>query len=79
MTKKEFNILLPIKLQELLALIGEKEQFDFFTALHYLYESELYNAISNEDTKVWHLSNEKLYEMLKNEKIYGGVRFPDYV
>jgi hypothetical protein len=51
----------------------------FMDALPYLYATELYAALTNEQTKLWHLSTEKLYEMLKNEKLNNKLEYPDFV
>lgn len=79
MDNKKYESILPIKLQGLIALILEKEKLTFVNTLHYLYESELYKNLANEETKIWHLSNHKLYLMLNEEKKGNDFRYPDYV
>lgn len=74
-----FESIMPLKVQDLISLIVEKRQFDFDIALQYLYESKLYDALSTEDTKLWHLSSEKLYDMLVTEKDTGELIYPDFV
>ena len=79
MNKKEFTALLPIKIQDLISLISEKERLSFIDSLHYLYESRLYRHLSKEESKIWHLSTLKLYLMLRKEKITEVLEFPDCV
>jgi hypothetical protein len=79
MTKKEYEILLIIKLQALVFHIMKRKKKKFRSTLKYLYKSKLYEALSNEKLKVWHFSTWKLFEMLENEKRTKKLVFPDYV
>jgi hypothetical protein len=79
MDKLEFESFVELKIRDIIALVIEREAFDFETAIHYLYKSSLYRFLLKENTKLWHLSNEKLFEMLVNEKANKQLIFPDYV
>lgn len=79
MDKPEFESFVELKIRDIIALVIEREAFDFEMALHYLYKSRLYRLLLNENTKLWHLSSEKLFEMLVNEKENKQLIFPDYV
>ncbi len=79
MDKPEFESFVELKIRDIIALVMEREAFDFEAAIHYLYKSRLYSLLLNESTKLWHLSNEKLFEMLINEKQNKQLIFPDYV
>ena len=79
MLQNEFDTYVELKVEDLVSLIIENEHFDFVNALQYLYESKLYRALLDESTKIWHLSNEKLFEMLKIEKQTNEFIFPDFV
>ncbi|MEI6754020.1 MAG: hypothetical protein WCK78_12755 [Paludibacter sp.] len=79
MNKDEFNSLVEIKVQDLVSLIIEQNQYDFLDAVKYLYDSKLYDSMLNEKTKLWHLSNYKLFEMLLEEKQTHELKYPDYV
>jgi hypothetical protein len=79
MTKPEFNALLPFKVEDLVSYIIENEKLTFNDAVDKLYQSELNNCLSSEETKLWHLSTAKLYEMLEEEKITGHFKYPDFV
>lgn len=79
MEKPVFESIMPLKVEDLISLIVEKHQFEFDVALQYLYDSKLYDALSIEETKLWHLSSEKLFDMLLTEKNNGELVYPDFV
>jgi len=79
MNINEFEAVFPIKIQDFVSLIIEAKNINFEEAVQFLYESELYEALSNEKTKLWHLSSEKLLEMLLIEKSTGKLIFPDFI
>ncbi len=79
MIQNEFDTYVELKVQDLVSLIIEYEKLEFVDALQYLYESKLYIALLDESTKIWHLSNEKLFEMLKIEKQTNKLIYPDFV
>ena len=79
MDKFEFESFVELKIRDIISLVMEREALDFETAIHYLYKSRLYRLLLNESTKLWHLSNEKLFEMLISEKQNKQLIFPDYV
>jgi len=79
MDKTEFEAIFPYKMQDLVSRIIETLKIEFDDAVQILYESDLYEALSKEETKLWHLSTEKLLEILLIEKTTGKLIFPDYV
>ena len=79
MDNNVFKSIIPLKIQDIISIIKERKHFNFHNALHYLYESKLYDVLSIEDTKFWHLSSEKLFDMLENEKLTKKIIFPDYI
>jgi len=60
--------IMPFKLQQLVELIMEKKQFGVEDAFHYLYTSDCYQLLLQEDTKLWYMSALGIYEMLEEEK-----------
>ena len=78
MENNVFEAIIPLKIQDLVSLIIEKKQFDFDASLQYLYNSQLYAALSVEETKLWHLSSEKLLDMLEKEEHTGNLEYPDF-
>ena len=79
MNNDVFKSIIPLKIQDLAAMIMEQKQIEFRKAIQYLYNSKLYETLSNEETKLWHLSKEKLFDMLENEKRTNKIIFPDFV
>lgn len=71
--------LIPYKISEIVMLIMENKKPDFTNAVKYLYKSKLYKHLSDETTKLWHLSAEKLFDILENEKKNNEFQFPDFV
>ncbi len=79
MIETEFDTFVELKIQGLVSLIIEHEHLAFEDALQFLYDSKLYDALLEEHSKIWHLSNEKLFEMLLNEKQTNELTYPDFV
>ncbi len=79
MNKEQFNVLLPLKIQDLVSLLIDERNMNFDEALDYLYTSKIYEQLSDESTKIWHLSSHKLLEILEIEKKTGKVELPDFV
>ena len=50
-----------------------------YKAIDYLYSSELYEYLSNEETKFWHFSPSKLFDLLEEEKQNNFFEIPDFV
>jgi hypothetical protein len=63
-----FNSIIELKIQDLTSLIIEQKNLNFRESLSYLYDSTLYVKLTKEETKLWHLSTQKLFEMLEVEK-----------
>ena len=47
-------------------------------AMEKFYSSELYSVLEKEETKVWHYSVLKLYELFKEELTFGSFNLPEY-
>ena len=79
MTEEGFQALIPFKIEDFISLIIDRKQLDFEGAIVYLYDSKLYEALSKEETKLWHLSIPELFNMLETEKNTGNFEYPDFV
>ena len=79
MEKNEYDAFIELKIHDILSLTIDNEHLNFEEALQYLYESKLYEELIDENTKLWHLSAEKLFDMLVHEKQTNELIFPDYV
>lgn len=78
MENKEFNTFIKIKIQALVDRIMERKSLLFEDAINYLYNSRTYKMLLNENSKIWHYSTEKLFEILENEYKNNKLTFPDY-
>ena len=75
---EKFAALLSISiLPQIVSLIISKENVDENTALNWFYESKTYDALSKEDTKMWHYSPLMIYHIWKKEKETGEVIYPE--
>ena len=74
-----YKAIIPYKIKDLIQLIIENKQKVFLHAIDYLYSSELYEYLSNEETKFWHFSPTKLFELLEEEKQNNFFEIPDFV
>lgn len=74
-----YSSLIPYKIADIVSLIIKEKEYDFINSLKYLYNSKLYEYLSDETTKLWHLSSEKLFDILKNEKQNNSFQLPDFV
>lgn len=79
MTNPNYTSIIPYKISEITSLIIENKKIKFEDAINYLYLSKLYDFLSDEKTKLWHLSSYKLFELLEKEKQSNNFDFPDFV
>ena len=67
------SVIIPRLLSKLTETKGITEQ----EAIQILYNSKLYEALEQEETKLWHLSVESLYSLLDEEMTTGIITFPE--
>jgi len=60
--------IMPFKLQQLVEVIMDKKQMGMEDAFHYLFTSECYQLLIQEETKLWYMSALGIFEMLEEEK-----------
>jgi hypothetical protein len=58
-------------------LLMEKRELTLEEASDALYNSQLYKALEDEETKVWRLSYPLLYDLLEEELATGKITFPE--
>jgi hypothetical protein len=68
---------LRVKIPRLLKIMEEESSLDFRTALHELYNSQLFADLQDEPTKIWHFSEYLLYDLWRQEKTTGVIVYPD--
>ncbi len=77
MEKQRFSSVLFLLVPQIIQLIIEDRKIDEEKATELFYVSELYARLEDEETKLWHLSANALYEMLKEEHKTGSVTYPE--
>ena len=77
MNKEQFEAMMPPIVENLVAMIADKQNMSEDEAITTLYSSKLYAMLEQEDTKVWHYSTLMLYELLTEEETTGNIEFPD--
>ena len=78
MNKEQFEALLPLIITALMKKIIERKKISQDEAFSQLYNSRLYNALDDEETKVWHYSTEMLFYLFEEEMATGNLEFPEY-
>ena len=78
MNKKEFNIFINIKIQALIDRIMERKLLSFEEAIYYFYNSHTCKMLLKEESKLWHFSTEKLFDIINNEYKNQKLSLPDY-
>ncbi len=65
--------IMPFKLQQLVELIMDKKQLGYEDAFSYLYNSDCYKLLLQEDAKLWYMSALSIYDLLEEEKKSGKI------
>ena len=74
---KEFSILMATYIvPETLQIYIKNNNCDYMTAVHNLYQSDLFKRLENKKTRLWHLSPMQLAEILKDEIDQGYLEIP---
>ena len=61
----------------IIRLIMENRNLRLEEAAGLLYNSELYKALEDDETKVWRLGYPLLYDLLEEELTTGAITFPE--
>lgn len=77
MEKNKFEVILTLIIQNLVTEIVENKKISELEAMTKLYSSKLYNALEQENTKLWHLSPKALYELYIQEQNTGDIIYPE--
>ena len=76
--KAKFEALLPLIVAALIQKIIERKKISQDEAFSQLYGSRLYFLLDDEQTKVWHYSAEKLFQLFDEELTTGNLELPEY-
>ncbi|MFH2141965.1 MAG: hypothetical protein ABIJ97_06055 [Bacteroidota bacterium] len=79
MSEINYTTIITYKIKDIVSLIIINKKMSFIDTLEYLYKSSLYENLSNEKKKLWHLSSLKLFHILENEKKTNILQLPDFV
>lgn len=63
-TQSNLHLLLPGKVTALARFYAEDHQCSMLEAVRYIYTTPLYQRLSDESTKLWHLGAVTLYGMM---------------
>ncbi len=77
MEQKKFEAMLVLIVPKVIRLIKENTGTDEMTATRDFYSSQVYAALEQEDTKLWHLSPQALYMLYEEEQKTGNITFPE--
>lgn len=77
MSQEQFIAMMPYISADLIAMIVRKLGISETDAISKLYNSQLYAALEQEDTKLWHYSTEMLFSLLEQEEQTGSICYPD--
>ena len=77
MGQEQFAAMMPYISADLVAMIANKQDISNEEAISKLYASKLYEALENEETKVWQYSTQMLYSLFDQEEKTGAIQFPD--
>jgi hypothetical protein len=71
MSQQKTNIetaIMPFKVQQLVEIIMQQKQFGSEDAFAYLYSSDCYELLLQEEAKLWYMSGLSIFEILEEEK-----------
>ena len=74
---KKFEAMLVLIVPQVVHLIAENYNMNEIDASRLFYESQVYEVLEQEDTKLWHLSPLTLFNMFDEEQKTGSFVFPE--
>jgi len=77
MNQTQLPSFLAIIVPRILSQLAETKKITGQEAIKILYNSKLYEALEQEETKLWHLSIETLVSLLDEELSTGKITFPE--
>lgn len=77
MDKEKFESMLILIVPKVVKMIVESYKLDEIKASEKFYNSELYEKLEQEETKLWHLSPLTLFNMFDEEQKTGTVIYPE--
>lgn len=77
MDNKKFESMLILIVPEVVRLIVKNYKLSEIEASEKFYNSELYEKLEQEETKLWHLSPVMLFNMFDEEQKTGTITYPE--
>lgn len=68
MSEIKYSTIITYKIKDLIFFIIAYKKMSFINTIEYLIKSKLNESLTNENTKFWHLSSNKLFKILENKK-----------
>jgi hypothetical protein len=79
MSDEKLTAMLELIVPQIIQLIMDNRRLSNKEAADLLYNSELYEMIEKEKSKLWHLSAPTLYSLLDEEITTGKITYPEEV
>lgn len=79
MSDEKLTAMLELIVPQIIQLIMDNRRLSNKEAVDLLYNSELYEMIEKEESKLWHLSAPTLYSLLDEEITTGKITYPEEV
>ena len=77
MEDQKFEAIMTILVPQVIQRIVESNATDEITASRQFYESAVYAILEQEETKLWHLSPQMIFQMFDGEQKTGAFEIPE--
>jgi hypothetical protein len=77
MNERELSTLIWLRIRDIVKILLEQNNISINEAFNLIYNSQVFELLANEKTKVWHYSAYMLYYLLQNEIKIGKVELPE--
>jgi hypothetical protein len=77
MNDRELSTLIWLRIRDIAKMLLEQNSISMGEAFNLIYNSQVFELLANEKTKVWHYSANMLYYLLQNEIKTGKVELPE--
>lgn len=77
MNYEQLPSLLAVINPRIIGMLMDNRKLDNKCAAKMFYNSDLYAMLENEESKLWHLSAETLYDLLEQELSTGEINYPE--
>jgi len=75
--QSKFTAMMEMLVPQVVEQIVERKNISALDAIGLLYASALYERLEEEETKLWHLSAQTLYDLLDEELTTGKITYPE--